>query len=91
MEKYTSPGEALADLKKKGYEADLGFETDPYGLYSSDLDMRLNPEAYHVDESVRVDDPSDPKDSEVVYAISFSSGVKGIVEEKNDSHVPDRE
>jgi len=79
MENYTFPDDALSDLRKEGYEADLNFETEPYGLYSGDLDLRLNPEAYHVDKTIPVDDPSHPNDSEVVYAISTSSGVKGTL------------
>jgi len=105
MENYKSPDDVLSDLRKRGYEADLNFEENPFGLYCSDLDMRLNPEAYHVDESVHVDDPSKPNEVETVYAISTCSGVKGIVVDvpgapdvpnldsplKNDSHVQNRE
>jgi hypothetical protein len=79
MENYASPNDALSDLRKRGYEADLNFETDPFCLYCGDLDMRLNPEAYHVDESLRIDDPSHHNESETVYAISTSSGVKGTL------------
>lgn len=84
MENYLSPDDALSDLRKKGYATDLGFETNPFGLYSGDLDMRLNPEAYHVDESFRIDDPSHPNESETVYAISTASGVKGTVMDMHD-------
>jgi hypothetical protein len=79
MENFPSPDDALSDLRKKGYEADLNFETDPYGLYSGDLDMRLNPEAYHVDKTIRIDDPSHPNESEIVYAISTDAGIKGTI------------
>ena len=79
MEQNPSPDNALSDLRKKGYEANLSFETNPYGLYSSDLDLRLNPEAYHVDEQERVDDPSHPDAIETIYAISTPSGVKGTL------------
>ena len=99
MENYESVGKALSDLKKRGYEADLNFEENPFGLYCSDLDMRLNPEAFHVDDTIRIDGPSQPGDSTMVYAISSCSGVKGIVVDapnldsplKKDSHVQDRE
>lgn len=91
MENYTSPDDALSDLRKEGYEADLNFETEPYGLYSGDLDLRLNPEAYHVDKIIPVDDPSRPGNSEVVYAISTTSGVKGtlvdVQEAENDPRI----
>lgn len=65
-------GEELLELEDKGYTADLSFETDPYGLYAGDLDMRLNPESYHVDEVDRASDGS-------LYAVSFTAGVKGII------------
>ena len=79
MENYQSVGEALSDLKKRGYEADLDFETDPFCLYCSDLDMRLNPEAFHVDDTVRIDGRRYPDDNSTVYAISSYSGIKGTV------------
>lgn len=70
-------GEELSELEDKGYTTDLSFETDPYGLYAGDLDMRLNPESYHVDEVDRTSDAS-------LYAVSFTAGVKGfIVDEKH--------
>ena len=79
MENFEPVGKALSDLKKRGYEADLYFEEDPFGLYCGDLDMRLNPEAFHVDEAVRVEDEKCPEEKVVVYAISYCSGVKGVV------------
>jgi len=97
MEHYTSPEDALSDLKKKGYDADLN--TDSFCLYCSDLDLRLNPGAYHVDEAYTFEEPSHPQNNEVVYAISSCTGVKGTLVDANDadpnwkkdSHVPDRE
>ncbi|MBS1665489.1 MAG: phosphoribosylpyrophosphate synthetase [Bacteroidetes bacterium] len=81
MKKYASPEEAMADLGKKGYEVDFEFEEESFCLYCGDLDMRLNPEAFHVDE---IDDVSRPGEEETVYAISGPSGIKGIiVEEKS--------
>jgi hypothetical protein len=77
--------QALSDLKKEGYEADLNCEEDPYGLYCSDLDMRLDPESYHVDEAIRVEDEKHPDEKIVVYAVTYSSGVKGTVVDENKS------
>jgi hypothetical protein len=99
MDKNESLREALSDLKKMGYEADLNFETDTFALYGSDLDMRLNPEAFHVDEIDRINDKPHPDDGAMVYAISYSIGIKGVVvdepgtdcEQKNDNHAPDRD
>jgi hypothetical protein len=85
MENYTSPDDALSDLRKRGYGADLNFETDPFCLYCGDLDMRLNPEAYHIDETIRIDVDSHPEDSPIVYAISSSSGIKGTLVDAHDT------
>ena len=79
MENFESVDKALSDLRKRGYEADLNFEEDPFGLYCGDLDMRLNPEAFHVDEVERVEDGKCPDEKVVVYAISYCSGVKGLL------------
>jgi len=87
MENYPSPDDALSDLRKKGYEADLSFETDPYGLYNGDLDLRLNPDAYHVDKSIQIEDPSHPDESETVYAISTSSGIKGTLTDMHSQNI----
>lgn len=72
--------EAVRELKDKGYAVDLSFETETFALYGGDLDMRLNPDAYHVDEIDLVDDTSTPTDEEAfVFAISLSGGIKGII------------
>jgi hypothetical protein len=79
MENYHSPDDALSDLRKKGYEADLNFETDDFRLYGGDLDMRLNPESYHVDESIQISDIVHPNETETIYAITTESGIKGTI------------
>ena len=77
MKSYESMIDALDDLKKRGYEAD--FETSTDCLYCGDLDIRLNPEQFHVDELYRFDASSDPGNNSVVYAISSSTGIKGTL------------
>ena len=52
MKNYESLADALADLRKRGYEAD--FETQSPCLYCSDLDLRLIEEEFHVDEVYRL-------------------------------------
>ena len=91
MENFESVGKALSDLKKRGYEADLNFEEDPFGLYCGDLDMRLNPEAFHVDATIRVDVTDRTHYNVMVYAITYSSGIKGTVVDKNDCNEQDHE
>jgi hypothetical protein len=77
MKNYESLVDALSDLKKRGYEAN--FETDTVCLYCGDLDIRLNPEAFNVDEVYRFEGDSNPDDSSIVYAISSNAGVKGTL------------
>ena len=77
MKNYESLGDALSDLRKEGYEDD--FATESFCLYCSDLDMRLDPEHFHVDEIDRVEGNSNPDNSPTVYAISSSAGVRGTL------------
>ncbi|MRG43788.1 phosphoribosylpyrophosphate synthetase [Chitinophaga sp. SYP-B3965] len=69
--------DALADVKARGYTEDFSIESSC--LYCGDLDLRLTPEEFHVDEFYRFEGDSNPEDSAVLYAISSSSGVKGTV------------
>lgn len=77
MKNYESPVDALNDLRKRGYEAD--FSTDADCLYCGDLDIRLNPEEFHVDEAYRFDGHSSPDNNSVIYAITSSTGVRGTL------------
>jgi hypothetical protein len=77
MKNYESLVDALSDLKERGYEAD--FETASFCLYCGDLDIRLNPEAFNVDEVYRFEGDSSPDDNAIVYAISSNTGVKGTL------------
>ena len=77
MKNYESLVDALADLKNRGYEED--FETASFCLYCSDLDIRLNPEEFHVDEVYRFEGDSNPDDNAVLYAITSHTGVKGTL------------
>jgi len=77
MENYESLDDALSELKKKGYEDD--FATESFCLYCNDLDMRLDPENFHVDEIDQVKVTSNLGDSATIYAISSSTGVRGTL------------
>lgn len=77
MKNYESLDEALSDLKKKGYEDD--FATESFCLYCSDLDMRLDPQDFQVDEIDRVDGNSNCGEHATLYAISSSTGAKGTL------------
>ena len=84
MENTNSLGAALSDLEKRGYYVNLNFETHIFALYGGDLDMRLNPDEFHVDEIDRVGDDDCPNDGDIVYAISTRSGIKGVIVDKSE-------
>jgi len=77
MKNYESLDDALLDLRKKGYEDD--FATESFCLYCSDLDMRLDPDNFHVDEIDQVKVTSNVSDQATIYAISSSTGVRGTL------------
>lgn len=77
MQKNESLGDALSELKNKGYQAE--FDAEPFCLYCSDLDIRLNPDEFHVDAIYNFDESGNTQANAVVYAISTPQGVKGLV------------
>ena len=80
MKNYESLAAALSDLKERGYNADFTVETETVSLYCGELDMRLDPDEFHVDEMYRFDCNSIHDETAVLYAISDpASGVKGIL------------
>lgn len=87
MKNYETLSDALDDLRKRGYDSD--FETQSFCLYCSDLDMRLDPEDFHVDEIYRFEEEFNSENSTVIYAISASSGVKGTLIDSYGSNPED--
>jgi len=77
MKNYESLNEALDDLRKRGYEAD--FTTQSVCLYCGDLDIRLDPDDFHIDETYRFESSITPDDNAMVYAISSTAGVRGTL------------
>lgn len=77
MKTYQSLIDALVDVKDRGYTEDFSIESSC--LYCGDLDIRLNPEEFHVDEIYRFEEDSNPEDSAVLYLISSSRGIKGTL------------
>lgn len=77
MKNYESLVDALNDMKQRGYEAD--FATATVCLYCGDLDIRLDPEDFHIDEVYRFEAESSPDDSSVLYAITSATGLKGTL------------
>lgn len=77
MKNYESLIDALNDLRKRGYESD--FATDSVCLYCGDLDIRLNPEQFNIDEVYRFEGDSNPDSNSILYAITSTSGLKGTL------------
>jgi len=77
MRSYESLAEALADLRKRGYDVD--FETQSNCLYCSELDLRLNEEEFQIDEVYRFEGNSHPIDNCVVYAFTSPTGIRGTI------------
>ena len=77
MKNYKSLIDALDDLRNRGYAAD--FATDSVCLYCGDLDIRLAPEYFHIDEVHCFEAGSSPDDNSVIYAISSITGIKGTL------------
>jgi len=84
MEVHQSLADTLDNLKKRGYEAD--FATETFCLYCGDLDLRLYPGEFNIDEVYRFTGNSNPDDNALVYAISSSTGLRGILVDKYDLH-----
>lgn len=77
MKNYESLADALNDLKERGYWADFG--TDTVCLYCGELDIRLNPEEFQVDEAYRFEGDAKADDSLILYAITSATGMKGTL------------
>ncbi len=86
MQNNESLDNALTELKDKGYKDE--FEAEPFCLYCSDLDMRLNPDEFHVDAIYNFEESGQSEDNAVVYAISSAHGIKGLVVDPSQDYLP---
>jgi len=78
MHVYDTITAALADLDSRGYQLD--FNLTPDALECKEIDLRLMPEEFEIDEVYRFEGMTDPADSAVVYAISSNVGnLKGVL------------
>ena len=84
MENYKSLADAISDLRKRGYQTDFSAET--FGLYCGDLDMRLDPEEFKVDEEYRFGGDAMHEEDTVVVAITSFNGIKGILVDSYKSY-----
>jgi hypothetical protein len=77
MKTFDTLTEAIHDLKKRGYTND--FNLHPEWIECPPLKVKFGPDEFHVDEVHRFEGMTDPDDSAVLYAVSSSSGVKGLI------------
>lgn len=84
MKNYKTLEGALCDLRERGYDAD--FTVDKFCLYCGDLDMRLDPEQFNVDEEYLFKSDVSEEEDAVLIAITSSAGIKGIVLDSHDSY-----
>jgi hypothetical protein len=81
MKNYKSLGEALDDLKKRGYEND--FEPQSFCLYCNSLDLRLEVEEFKTEEVYHFEGDFSSNDNAVVYALISNTGVKGTIVDRH--------
>lgn len=77
MKTFDTLSEAMEALKVRGYQND--FNLHPEWIECPPLKVKLTPEEFHVDEVHRFEGMTDPDDSAVLFAISSSTGVKGLL------------
>lgn len=77
---YDTVTEAMADLKKLGYNIDFSILTDKEYLVGHLTATELSPDDFEIDDFYRFEGDSDPGDEMIVYAISSTkNNLKGIV------------
>ncbi len=77
MKTFETLTDALEDLKKRGYAND--FNLQPDAIECGELDLKLRPEDFHVDEIYRFEGMNDPDDSTILFAVNSTAGVKGVI------------
>ncbi len=82
MKNFKSLPDALNNLRERGYKSDFSIET--HCLYCGDLDMRLNPDQFRVDEEYRFALEGTDEET-VLVAVSTPTGIKGIVLDSQSS------
>ena len=77
MKNYRSLSEATNDLKTRGYNLDFNLKADCIECPSHNL--QWHPEDFTIDEFYRFEGMSNPSDNSIVFAISSTDGVKGVL------------
>lgn len=77
MKTFETLSQAITALVAAGYSND--FNLHPEWIECAPLNVKFKPEEFHVDEVHRFEGMTNPDDSSVLYAISSTSGVKGLL------------
>ena len=77
MKTFDTLQEAIRQLKINGYEND--FNLHPEWIECPPLKQTFKPEEFHVDEVHRFEGMTSPDDSAVLFAISSTTGAKGLL------------
>lgn len=77
MKTFDTLSEAMFYLKNRGYVQD--FNLHPDWIECPPLKLKLEPDQFHVDQVHRFEGMTNPDDSAILFAISSSNGVKGLL------------
>ena len=77
MKAFDTLSEAIFSLKNQGYTND--FNLHPEWIECPPLKVRLTPEEFHVDQVHRFEGMTNPDDSAILFAVSSTSGLKGLL------------
>lgn len=77
MKTYETLSIAISKLKEEGYVHD--FNLHPEWIECSPLKLKLAPNHFHVDQLHRFEGMTNPDDSSILFAISSSQGIKGLL------------
>lgn len=87
MKNIKSLDDTLSDLRKRGYKTD--FSIDTFCLYCGDLDLRLNPDQFKVDEEYRYESGESNEEETILVAITTLNGMKGVLMDSYGSYSND--
>ena len=77
MESYDTLTQALDGLRKEGYTEDFNLQS--HCLLCTTKDRQLQPSEFNIDKFFRFEGASNPDDNSIVYAISSTDGLKGVL------------
>jgi hypothetical protein len=77
MKTFDTLSQAITNLEQRGYVSD--FNLHPEWIECAPLNRKFLPHEFHVDEVHRFEGMNNPDDSSILFAISSSDGVKGLL------------